>query len=475
MVSREKSLAKNTIIITIGKICTQMITFLLLPLYTGILSTTEYGIVDLLNTLVSLLLPIITFQIYEALFRELLEVRQNNKMKMAIISSAYGIVTIQCIIYVILFLIISPIINNEYKMFLATNVVAFVYSNLTLETSRGLGFTKNYSIASFISAITTIILNILFLVVFKSGVNGMLISTMVGQLSSTIYLFISLNLFKYIRVNQINKKIIIRLWKYSIPLIPNAISWWVFGASDRVIVSSILGLSMNGILSAASKFSGVYIMFYNIFNLSWTESISLHINDKDIDSYFNKMLNVILKFFSALCIIIIACMPIVYNIMINSNYSSGYLIVPILILASLFNVIVGLVGVVYVAKKNTKAIAVTSVIAAILNIVIHLILINYVGLYAAAVSTLISYVILCIYRIYDINMKYFKIVIEKEFIIKTIATLIPILFMYYLNNIYFVAISILIAIIYSVVINKNSFGEIYRILIKKISNKKKEM
>lgn len=48
---------------------------LLLPLYTGILSTEEYGIVDLLNTLVSLLLPIVTFQVEQAVFRELIEVR----------------------------------------------------------------------------------------------------------------------------------------------------------------------------------------------------------------------------------------------------------------------------------------------------------------------------------------------------------------------------------------------------------------
>ena len=68
--NREKSLLKNTIIITIGKVCTQMISFFLLPLYTGILSTEEYGTVDLLNTLVSLLLPIVTFQIEMAVFRE---------------------------------------------------------------------------------------------------------------------------------------------------------------------------------------------------------------------------------------------------------------------------------------------------------------------------------------------------------------------------------------------------------------------
>ena len=125
--SREKNLAKNTIIITIGKVCTQLITFFLLPLYTGILSTEEYGIVDLLNTLVSLMLPIITFQVEQAVFRELIEVRNNNKEKTKIISTTVITVISQCILYLILFAIISHFINNNYKLFLATKVITNIF------------------------------------------------------------------------------------------------------------------------------------------------------------------------------------------------------------------------------------------------------------------------------------------------------------------------------------------------------------
>ena len=76
--NREKELAKNTLIITIGRICTQMITFFLLPLYTTILTTEEYGIVDLLNSLVMFLIPIISLQLEQAVFRKLIDNRKNN-------------------------------------------------------------------------------------------------------------------------------------------------------------------------------------------------------------------------------------------------------------------------------------------------------------------------------------------------------------------------------------------------------------
>ncbi|HAB67546.1 MAG TPA: hypothetical protein DCE23_09295 [Firmicutes bacterium] len=416
---REKALVKNTLIITIGKICTQLITFFLLPLYTGILSTEEFGIVDLLNTLVSLLLPIVTFQVEKALFRELIEVRDSDKDKTSIISNSIFSVIAQCILYLVIFIVISTFVNNKYKYFLATNVIAYIFSSLLLQTARGLGDNKKYAIGSFISAFFTIIFNIIFLVVIKLGANGMLLGTLLGHLSCVVYLFFSLKVYKYINIKAVDNKIIRRLWTYSIPLIPNAISWWVFNASDRVIVSAFLGLSSNGLLSAATKFSTVYITLYNMFDMSWTESMALHINDDDIEDYFSKVFNIMINLFISLAMGIIACMPFVYPILINEKFALGYGLVPILIIASFFNVIVGLISVIYVAKKNTKAIANTSVFAAICNIVTHLCLIKFIGLYAAVVSTLVSYFVMTLYRIYDINKKYFKIYIPINMMIKS--------------------------------------------------------
>lgn len=468
--SREKNLAKNTIIITIGKICTQLITFFLLPLYTGILSTEEYGTVDLLNTLVSLLLPIVTFQVEQALFRELIEVRDNEESKKKIISSGVITVIFQCIIYLIIFTLISPFINNNYKFFLATNVIAYIFLSLFQQIARGLGDNKRYAIGSFISALFTIIFNVLFLVVIKLGAYGMLLGTMIGQLIASIYLFITLKLYKYIKIKEYRKDVIKKLWKYSIPLIPNAISWWVFNASNRVIATTFLGVDQNGILAASLKFSSVYITFYNIFNMSWTESISVAANDKDVNNYFNKMFNIMLNLFTAMGIGIIACMPFVFPLMINDKFSSGYGLVPISIIGSLFNVIVGLISVIYVAKKNTKAIANTSVVSAIINILIHLALVKFIGLYAAVISTFASYFIMSIYRIIDINKKYFKIKIDKSLILKTLIVLIIVLPLYYINNIHLNILSLLTAILFAWNINKNSFEIIINFLKRKIKN-----
>lgn len=465
--NREKVLFKNTIIITIGKICTQLITFFLLPLYTAILSTEEYGTVDLLNTLVSLLLPIVTFQVEQAVFRKLIDNREKERYKKNIISTAIFSIFIQCIIYLCIFLAIAPFVNNEYKYFLATNVIAYIFASLMQQIARGLGDNVKYAIGSFWSALSTIIFNILFLVVFKFGANGMLMANMLGQVICTIYFIVSLRLYKYISIKSYKRNLLKKLWSYSIPLVPNAISWWVFSSSNRVIISAILGVAQNGIFSAASKFSSVYITIYNIFNLSWTEMVALHINDSDIKEFLNKTINEMLKFFTALAIGIIACMPIVYPMMIDSNYWEGYNQVPIMIIASNFNVIVGLISAIYVAKKNTKAIASTSIISAIINIVVNLALISFMDLYSATIASLVAYATMSIYRLYDIKKKYFEIKIDKKFIFATIIVLIPILLIYYSSNIILYLIGIMVAVIYAFMINRRNLKSIFNMILKK--------
>ena len=469
---REKYLFKNTLIITIGNLCTKLITFFLLPLYTTVLSTAEYGTVDLLNTLVSLLLPIVTFQVEQAVFRHLLEARENKKEISKIISTSFYSVIMQCLLYLIIFFAVSPFIRNEYKVFLVTNVITHIFASLTQQIARGIGKNVNYAISSFITATTTIIFNIILLVVFKFGVTGMLTATMIGQIVCILYNFISLKLYKYIKYKEYDKKLLKKLWKYSLPLIPNAISWWVFNVSDRVVVSGIMGVSYTGLLSAASKFSMIYITFYNIFNMSWTEMVSLHIKDNDAEEFMNKMVNMIFKIFLTVGIIIISVMPFIYPVMINKKFIEGYNQVPILMLGSILNVLVGLISTIYIANKNTKAVANTSIVSATINLLVHLALIKKIGLYAASISTFISFFVMSIYRLHDLKRRYFEVRLDTNLIFSSIFVFSIVTAAFYYNKPIITIISIILAIAYGYIINKKSINAIINFTTKKISRKR---
>ena len=122
--SKQKELAKNAIILTFGKICTQFVSFLLLPLYTTLLLPEEFGIVDLFNTYVTLLVPIFNWQFENGLFRFMLDCRGDHKKQKQLFSTVFSVNFLQIIIYCIAYLIFSRFIHSEYKIFLALDVIA---------------------------------------------------------------------------------------------------------------------------------------------------------------------------------------------------------------------------------------------------------------------------------------------------------------------------------------------------------------
>ena len=267
MKSKEKELLKNTTIVSVGKICTQLITFFLLPLYTAMLSTAEYGIVDLLNTLVGLFLPIMTLQIEQGIFRFLVERRGDREEQNKLVSTSLFIVIMQVLLFGLVFFILSLFIKNEYKYFLALNLLANVCSSILLQITRGLGDNLKYAKGSFLSAFTTVSLNVLFVVYFKWAAYGMLFATFLGHMTCACYVLLTKKIYTYVKFKLFDKSLAIDVLKYSFPLIPNMISWWVINASNRTIITAFLGLGFNGIFSTATKFSSLISTLYSCFSL----------------------------------------------------------------------------------------------------------------------------------------------------------------------------------------------------------------
>lgn len=453
--SKGKDLAKNTAIVSIGKICTQLITFFLLPVYTAVLSNEEYGVVDLLNTLTSLLLPIATLQIEQGIFRYLLDCRENKEKQTTLITTVSKFILVQSAICILIFLCASPFIHNEYKYFLMANLLMGILSSISLQICRGLGDNKTYAVGSFITGALTVILNVIFIVVFKWGAYGMLIATAISNLLCAIYVFVKKKIYKYIDIKQNDKKLLKDIIKYSVPLIPNMISWWIVSASDRTIISAVIGVAQNGIYSAANKFSGIFSTLYSVFNLTWTESASININSEDRDEFFSKIFDFIVRFFGSLCLGTIAIMPFVFEILVNEKFAESYYQIPILILGSVFNILVSFLGSVYVAKKLTKEIAKTSIIAAIINIVVNIALIKQIGLYAASISTVIAYFAMFIYRWIDVK-KYVSIKTNKALIAVLSVSFLVAIITYYIKMKIISIVVLLAVIIIAIYINKDS-------------------
>ena len=347
------------------------------------------------------------------------------------------------------------------------NLLMGIFSSLLLQICRGLGDNATYAIGSFVTGAFTVVLNVIFIVAFRWGAYGMLGATAISNFICAVYIFLKRKIYKYIKPKQFDKTILKEIIKYSVPLIPNMISWWIVSASDRTIISAVIGIAQNGIYSAANKFSGVFTTLYSVFNLTWTESASININSEDRDEFFSKILDFVIRFFGCLCLGTIAVMPFVFNILINEKFAEAYYQIPILILGSVFNILVSFVGSIYVAKKLTKEIAKTSIISAVINIFVNIVLIKSIGLYAASISTVIAYALMFIYRWIDVK-KYVKFNVNKILMFALIIMYGVTIFTYYLKNTMISVVVLVIVVVFAIITNLNSVSYLKQIVKDKI-------
>ena len=260
------------------------------------------------------------------------------------------------------------------------------------------------------------------------------------------------------------------MYHYSIPLVPNGVSWWIVNVSDRTIISWFLGAAMNGLYAVSNKFPTILSSLLGIFNLSWNESAALHINSADRDLFFSDISNTVTKLFTSIGVLMIAGLPFVFPLLINSKYNAAFDQIPILILGAVFNVVICLYSAIYIAKKMTKEVAVVSILGAVINILINVLFIKHIGLYAASISTAISYFVMMIYRHIDLK-KYIKIRYEKGLVIKTVIIFCFSIFLYYQKNMILNILNLIVVVIYAFLMNKDFLSSFKKLFLSKFAKK----
>ena len=126
--NKKKQLMKNTIIIFAGRVCTQLISYLLLPLYTSYLVTKEYGIVDLITTYVVLLVPIITLELEMSVFRYLIDARKSKNETKKIISNNFLLLLGSLLSFILLYIIVTSFWKFDYRWLILFDIVICTFS-----------------------------------------------------------------------------------------------------------------------------------------------------------------------------------------------------------------------------------------------------------------------------------------------------------------------------------------------------------
>lgn len=413
--SRNSYLIKNTMIFTLGNLGSKLISFFLIPLYTNALTTTEYGVVDLIATVGTVAAPVLTLNICESVMRFALD-KDANKDKITQIG------TNLLLIGMVVGLVIFPICHSfnrisQYSVFVCFYVISLAASQLYLCDLRGKELLVYYSIGNVLHTFFIAALNILFLVVFKGGIEGYLNAYIIANILTATYALIMGKGYRSFSFSGVDKKLLQRMIRYSIVLIPNSFMWWIMNSSDRVMVSSMVGIAANGIYAVSYKLPTLVSTLTTIFNQAWSYSAIREEGTEDENEYNNKIFRTLIGIVMLIGIGLITFMKPFLSIYVAKEYYVAWKYTPFLTVGCVYLTLATFMATSYTVHKDSFGYLFSGMFGAIFNIVMNLALIPLIGVYGAAIATCISYMLVFVFRLFH-TRKYIRYNIKnKEFIV----------------------------------------------------------
>ena len=399
--NRYKQLFSNTVILAIGTFSSKLVVFVLMPLYTRVLTQDQYGIVDLLVQTGNFLIPLVSVGITNAVMRFGMDGETDKRSVfttgLAAILIGFGI-----------FVLCAPLMNKLTDIFPAMKgnvlyiylfVLCSMLRSLSAQFVKAKQMVKLYALSGVLGTATTLLFDILFLVVFKWGVTGYIMAMICSDFLSLLFLFISARLHRYIRLSYLKRDAVSNMLRYALPMIPTNAFWWITDLSDRYILTYFKGEGANGLYAVSYKIPTIMILLVGIFMDAWQISILTETSRLARQKFFARVFSMYqsVVFVSASGLIVFA--KVITKILVSSGFYESWQYIPMLILATCFSCFVTFFGTIYVVEKKSISTLVTTILGAVLNIIGNFLLIPKMGAQGAALSTCISYAAVFLIRV----------------------------------------------------------------------------
>lgn len=394
-------LAKNTLLFTSTQFGSKILSFFLVPLYTAVLSTSDYGTADLVNTTASLLVYAFTINISDSVLRFAIEKEEEQEkflgfgLKVLFIGSAIlavGIWGFRCL---------NLIEWDDYVYFFLFLTFYFSALNGILSNYlRAIDKVVAVAVSGIITTTAVIVCNLLFLLVFRIGVVGYMLSSILGYVASIFYSFFVLRkrlglLFR----DRCNRQIKKAMCAYSIPLIFNGVAWWMNSSIDKYFLTAMMCVDVNGIYAVSQKIPSILSMCSAIFSQAWNLSAIKEFDKDDRDGFFKNTYNMYNSALTIACSVLILINIPLAKILFSNDFFEAWKYSSPLLISMVFSSMSSFIGSVFSAVKNNKVFAVSTVAAATVNIGLNAAIIPLMGAFGAAIATAVSFFVVWLIRL----------------------------------------------------------------------------
>lgn len=392
------SFLKGSTILIISNVFLKAINFFLLPLYTNNLTPSMLGVSDSITTMTGFMLPLLTLGLDSAYSAFYFEKDKPDRGKNVYSTLALVFFVLGTIPLLLLFACpsISVLLFHTKKyrlevmlsfLTVAVNLWFLPYSLELRLKNRILAF----GIVNMIASVSMLMFNILFVSVLKLGELSLILSTMIICIEQLV-------LFSFIvkskpKRSEFRFDLLKDMLRFSVPIVPSVIMMWVLSLSDRYVILHFCGEAAVGIYGIGLRFTNLLNVIVNGISTAYTTyAFSSHEDESAKEQYYY-IFNI-----TAVALLVISFTAGLYgkeiiSLMTEKAYLPSYRILRDMMFAQSFYAMSTIISYgIFFEKKSVYSLIAVS-FAAITNLLLNLILVPKYGIAAAAVTTLIGYLI----------------------------------------------------------------------------------
>lgn len=364
----------------------KVVLFLLIPISSFYLNKDQVGTFDILLVTASLCVPIISFQVAEASYRYLKGSNSQLRAQM-IFQNSLIILLIGYALFIVSLGVLQIWIDSKLLFCLFLLVSTVFFTNSLMLIFRGLGKIKQYAILGVVFGLLAISSVVYSLQVFGT-LEAVCISLFSSALLSVSMLFLHQKLWTYGTDFRLSVKVIAILLMFSLPLIPNAISWWLLDLGNRYVITFTLGSEANGVYAIAARYLSILVLLNSLFLVIWQDKVLN--NSYSIES-LKRYFTFFLKLEIMAVITITAMSYLLIKFAAGKEFIGAYSYIGLLGISAFFSSMTGIAGAFYLKSNNTRGLLITTIIGGLASISLSLILINYIGLYGVIVGSIAGF------------------------------------------------------------------------------------
>ncbi|MDO4703932.1 lipopolysaccharide biosynthesis protein [Tannerella sp.] len=395
---------KSSSLYFLGNVLTKLIGFVMLPIFTEYLTPNEYGYYDVANTYLNLVISFLFLDIYVGIMRFIYDQKETETAYRPIFNG-FLIFMVSLVLYTLISWGVWLVNDIPYFMYIYGYGVCVVFNNLYGYMARA--FKKNLLFAGsgIIATLITAAINFIGLKYFHANIEILYVASIVGLLSQISVIECYVPVLRKLTFSLYDRKLLLRLYKFSLPLCLNSLAFWFLTGYGNVMISRLLGLEQNGIYSIAIKFALVINLVSMCFNMAWQEVSFERGNDDRISLgiFYSKAINLLISFLCIGTLCLIHFSHIVFPYMVDTQYAEAFFIIPLAILSAGIAVVSSFMGQIYAALKKTDVIMYSTVTAAIVNMICMPLFISRWGTSGAILSLILSYLVNVIMRLFWIR------------------------------------------------------------------------